>query len=84
MTQARFELDDYTARVLDVIKGKFGLKNRNEALQKFAIEKGSEYVEPTPNPMVLKELDAISEAHMKKYGRRSMTDKELDRILSLD
>jgi len=28
--QSRLEMDEYTARVLDVVKGKFGLKNRSE------------------------------------------------------
>lgn len=77
------EMDDYTARVLDVIKGKFGLKNRSEALKKLALEAGNEYIELAPNEMVLKELDAIYEGHKKKHGKRTMTDKELRKLLGL-
>lgn len=83
MKQARIELDDYTSRVLDVIKGKFGLKNRNEALKRLALEAGSEYLELAPNEMALKELDAIYESHKKKHGSRTMTDKELKKLLGL-
>ena len=83
MIQARFELNEYTARVLDVIKGKFGLSNRSEALNKLAQECGTEYVEPVANESVLRELDAISARHKKKYGNRAMSDNELKELLEI-
>ena len=83
MIQARVEMDDYTARVLDVIKGKFGLKNRSEALKKLALEAGDDYIELAPNEDVLKELDAMYESHMKKYPNRVMTNAELKKLLRL-
>ena len=83
MIQARIEMDDYTARVLDVVKGKYGLKNRSEALNKLALEAGNEYIELAPNETVLKELDAIYENHKKKHGNRKMTDHELIKLLGL-
>ena len=76
-------MDDYTARVLDVVKGKFGLKNRSEALKKLALEAGNEYIELAPNEMMLKELDAIYEGHKKKHGNRKMSDAKLKKLLSL-
>jgi hypothetical protein len=81
--QTRFELDDYTLRVLDVIKGKFGLKNRDEALRRFALENGSEYVEPLIDEAILTELDVTYEEHLKKHKNRTMTEKELDKLLGL-
>ena len=83
MIQTRLEMDDYTARVLDVIKGKFGLKNRSEANNKLALEAGNEYVEPVPNEMVLKELDDMYESHMKKHPNRQMTNAQLKKVLGL-
>ena len=83
MTQARFTLDSYTKRVLDVVKGKYGLKNRNEALKHFVEEHGEEYAEPTFSEEYLKELDTRVEKHYKKYGFRSMSEDELDEILGL-
>ena len=77
------EMDDYTARVLDVIKGKFGLKNRSEALKKLALEAGNDYIDLAPNEMVLKELDEIYEGHKKKYCNRKMSDAELRKLLRL-
>lgn len=81
MSQARFELDEYTTRVLDVIKGKFGLNNRNEALTRFVHEFGSEFVEPEVDEKFLTELDKATTAHLKKYGYRKMSMKELDKLL---
>lgn len=83
MMQSRLEIDDYTARVLDVVKGKFGLKNRSEALNKLTKECGSCYVEPEPNEMALRELDIIYEDHKKKHSNRKMNDKELKALLGV-
>lgn len=76
-------MDEYTVRVLDVIKGKFGLKNRNEALQKLILETGSDYVEPAVNEAALQELDAIYEFHKKKHGNKKMNNTELKSLLGL-
>ncbi|MFP4656114.1 MAG: hypothetical protein ACLFNK_00875 [Candidatus Woesearchaeota archaeon] len=84
MTQARFELDKYTTRVLDVIKGKHGLKNRNEALNKLVKDSGSAYVEPPINEEYLRELDEEYNTHKRSHRNRKMDDKELDRHLGLD
>jgi hypothetical protein len=84
MTQARLELDSYTMRVLDVIKGKHGLKNRSEALSKFAEEYGDKYVEPKVDEKILKELDKTYEGHIKKHGHKAMSERELDNLLGLD
>lgn len=83
MLQSRLEIDEYTARVLDVIKGKFGLKNRSEALNKFTKEFGVNFVDLKPNEFALKELDAIYENHKKKHGNRKMNDKELKALLRI-
>ena len=65
MTQIRLDVDEYTLRVLDVVKGKFGLSNRSEALNKFAIEYGAEYVEPMPNEKFLKELTKLLKSMLR-------------------
>jgi hypothetical protein len=84
MAQARIELDKYTMRVLDMVKGKHGLKNRNEALAKFVEEFGTEYAQPMVDEQVLKELDEIYGDHLKKNPRKKMSLKDLDRLLGLD
>ena len=83
MIQARFELEEYTVRVLDVIKGRYGLQNRSEALNKLAQECGQPFVEPEVNEATLAELDDIYENHKKKYGKSAMSEKELKNLLKL-
>jgi hypothetical protein len=61
MTQARFMLNEQTTRVLDVIKGKYGLKNRNEALHRVVQEHGDVYIEPAVNESTLEEMDILLE-----------------------
>jgi len=83
MTQSRLELDPYTARVLDVVKGKFGLKNRNDALRKFVEEHGEGYAEMRVDERVVREMDAIYAGHVKKHKGRKMSEQELDKLLGL-
>ena len=84
MAEARIELDKYTMRVLDVVKGKHGLKNRSEALAKFVDEFGSNYAEPMIDEQILKDLDDVYAEHTKKHPNRRMSMKELDELLGLD
>jgi len=83
MPQARLELNEYTTRVLDVIKGKYGLKNRSEAINRFAQEQGEEYAQEEVNPEVLKHFDNILKEHKAEYGEKGnkMTLEELDKLL---
>ena len=83
MAQARLDLDPYTVRVLDVVKGKFGLKNRNEALKKFVEEHGAGYAEIRIDEQVLRELDHLVADHKKKHNLRKMNEKQIDILLGL-
>jgi len=73
-------VDEYTNRVLGVIKEAFGLKNKSEALQKFAQMHGEEFIREQVTPQFARELAAIDAAHTKKYGLRKMTLEELDKL----
>lgn len=81
MTQARFNVDSYTTRVLDVVKGKYGLKNREEALKKFVERHGEEYVEREPREEYLREIERKYEKHIKEKGLSKMSNEELDELL---
>lgn len=80
MVFAQVELDEYTNRILNVLKAKFGLKDKSEAINKFAELYGDEVVEKEANDEYVKKVLDIADRHMKKYGRRKMTDKELDAL----
>jgi hypothetical protein len=80
MISARVELNNYANRVLGVIKMKFGLKDKSEALNKFIEIYGENIIEKEANDEYVKKILTISENHFKKYGKRKMTRQELNRL----
>jgi hypothetical protein len=81
MTQISFraEIDEYTNRVLGVIKEKYGLKTKSEALNVFALQYGEEYVGREIKEELIKEIRQI-EANWKKNPGKPMTLAELDKL----
>jgi hypothetical protein len=85
MTQISFraQIDEYTNRVLGVIKEKFGLRDKSEALDKFAKMYGEDFVEKeVKEEFISSVLDVVREHH-KKHPHRRMTVKELDKLTGL-
>jgi len=78
MVQALVELDENTNRVLNVVKAKFGLKDKGEAIQ-FVVSEYVEYEnEPELRPEFLKQIKKIEkqksirvEDFAKHYGLSS-------------
>ncbi|MBI2530444.1 MAG: DUF2683 family protein [Candidatus Diapherotrites archaeon] len=75
---------DYTNRVLGVIKEKYGLRDKSEALDKFAELYGGdfvdEFIDKEVKDEVVREVIESCDRHIKKYGFRSMSVEELDRL----
>ena len=80
MVLARLSMDEYTNRVLNVIKARFGLKDKSEALNRFAEIYGDDVVEKEANDKYIKKILEIDERHMKKYAYKKMSIKELDKL----
>ncbi|MBU1004463.1 MAG: DUF2683 family protein [Nanoarchaeota archaeon] len=81
--QLRAEIDDYTNRVLGVVKEKFGLKDKSAALNKFAEMYGDELVEKEVKEEFIARVLSTIEEHHKKYPNRRMTLKELDELTGI-
>lgn len=59
MVQTLVKLDEYEDRVLTIIKGKYGLKNKSDAI-KFVIDKfEEELLEPELKPEYVEKLKRI-------------------------
>ena len=80
MISARVELDDYTNRVLGIIKIKFGLKDKSEALNKFIEMYGDDIMEKEATEEYIKKVINITKKHFDKYGNKKMTLQELDNL----
>ena len=59
MTQALIKLDEYENRVLTIVKGKYGLRNKSDAI-KFVIDKFEEEIlEPQLRPEYVEKIKKI-------------------------
>ena len=77
---ARIELNDYANKVLGIIKIKFGLKDKSEAINKFIELYGDNIMEKDANEEYAKKVIKIADNHMKKYGSKKMSFAELDKL----
>ncbi len=77
---ARIELDSYANKVLAVLKAKYGLRDKSEAINKFAELYGDEIVEKEANEKYVRKIVEISNNHLKKYGNKKMSVEELDAL----
>ncbi|MEK6857561.1 MAG: antitoxin, partial [Nanoarchaeota archaeon] len=68
MVFARLTLSDYANTVLNVVKARFGLNDKSQAINKFIELYGEEVVEKDANDKYIKKLLEIEARHFKKYG----------------
>ena len=70
----------YTNRVLGVLKEKYGLRDKGEALDKFAELYGSEFVDAEIKDEVVRQVIRSCDAHIAKRGYKAMRLEELRKI----
>ncbi|MFH1721769.1 MAG: DUF2683 family protein [Candidatus Altiarchaeota archaeon] len=67
MVQAVINLGDYEDRVLTIVKGKYGLKNKSDAVN-YVIDKFEEgFLEPELRPEYIKKLKRIEKQKGKTF-----------------
>ncbi len=80
MVDARVSLNHYSNKVLSVVKAKYELKDKSEALNRFIEKYGENEVEKEVKESYIKKVLEIEDSHFKKYGQRKMKGKELDKL----
>ncbi|MDP2946533.1 MAG: DUF2683 family protein [Nanoarchaeota archaeon] len=83
MVSARIEINEYANKVLAVIKAKFGLRDKSEALNKFIELYGDDFIEREPKEEFIKNTLQTIDKHMKKYGHKKMSLAKLDKLCEL-
>ena len=83
MVSARLDINEYANTVLNVIKAKFGLQDKSEALNKFAELYGDEVVEREASDEYIKKLIQVEKRHFDKYNYKKMTKKEFNELFEL-
>ena len=71
------KVNNYTSRVLGVVKEKYGLRGKGEALDRFAEMYGEEFVDREVKDEVVRESIEICDRHIKKYGFRNTNIAEI-------
>ncbi len=85
MVSMSINVNEYTSKVLGVIKEKFGLKDKAQALDKFAEMYGEEFVDREVKDEVIEEMIKSSREWEKRYKfKRKMTLKELDKLCGIE
>lgn len=77
-------VDDYTNRVLGVIKEKYGLKDKSQALIYLAKKHGKEYADEVVKDEYVEKILKLEKEHEKKYGKRTMSKDDLNKLFSSD
>ena len=68
MVQAIINIDDRTNRILNIIKAKYDLKNKSEAIDLMAAEYEEEILEPELKPEYIEKLKRIESQKAIKVG----------------
>ena len=77
---ARVDLGEYANKVLGIIKIKYGLNDKSEAINKFIELYGDDILELEASEEYTKKVVELSNKHLKKYGVKKMSVLELDRL----
>ena len=80
LISARVEINEYANKVLAIIKAKFSLKDKSEAINKFIELYGEEIAEKQANDEYIKKIIDITNNHLKKYKNKDMSLNELDEL----
>ena len=84
-TNINITVNEYANRVLGVIKERFGLKDKGEALDKFARLYGEEYVEREMKEEFIRKILKMDEEYFKKHPKgRAMSFEELDKLTGVN
>ncbi len=81
MVDARVKLNRYSNKVLTIVKAKYELNDKSEALNRFIETYGPIEVEPEVKDEYVKKILKIEENYYKKFGHsKKMSSKELDEL----
>jgi len=80
MVQAIINLGEREDRVLTIIKGKYGLKNKSEAVNLVLDKFEQELLEPGLRPEYKEELLKIDKSKFKRFSSVADLKKEIENV----
>ncbi|MFH1636847.1 MAG: antitoxin [Candidatus Woesearchaeota archaeon] len=80
MVQAIINLGDFEDRILMIVKGKYGLRNKSEAVN-LVIDKFQEvFLEPQLKPEYKEELSKITKGKFKRFSSIDDLRREIENV----
>ena len=80
MVQAMIDISENTNQVLNIVKARFNLKDKSEAIEKVVLDYGEEILEPELRPEFIEKIKRIE----KEKGIRFRNMKELRALIEND
>ena len=68
MVKAIIEIDDRTNRILNIVKAKFGLNDKSQAIEAMAVQYESELLEPELRPEFIEKMKHVRNEKSIKIG----------------
>lgn len=80
MVQAIIKLKDTTDRILTIVKGKYGLKNKSDAINLVINKFAENLLEPELRPEYREELNKVTKGKHKKFSNVNELRKLIENI----
>jgi hypothetical protein len=78
MVQAVIDLGEHEGRIVNIVKGKYGLKNKSEAISLIVKKFEETFLEPEVRPEYLENLSKIQKGKYTKFSSVDELRKELE------
>ena len=78
MVQAMINIPDRTNRVLNIVKAKYGLKDKSKAIELIVSGYETELLEPELRPEYVKKARRIEKGKFHRYGSIGALRKEIE------
>ena len=80
MVQAIIDFGEHENRLLTIIRGKYGFKNKSEAVNFVINTYGEEFLEPQLRPEYKKELLKVDKGKFKRFSNVDDLRKEIENV----
>ena len=79
MVQAVINIDENTNRVLNIVKAKYGLNDKSQAINKVVTEYEKNFLEPELRPEYVKRIKRIEKGKFSRYRNLQELRKEIEK-----
>ena len=83
LISARVKLNNYSNKILGIIKLKFDLHDKSEAVNKFVEIFGETILEEEVSDDYLAKVISLTKKHLEKYKNKKMSLAELDKLCEI-